>query len=73
MVNSKQECLHYTYLDLSKFNQLDGAAATRPDGEEVLLETNRDILIPLKFPDLVLVKNISLTFLLLKRNCFFFI
>lgn len=50
-----RECLHYTYVDLSKYPQVDGADATRPDNDEVTLETNRDILLPLNSPNLAQV------------------
>lgn len=50
-----KECLHYTYLDLSKFHQQDGSEATRPDGAITTKETNRDILRPLGFPQLAQV------------------
>ena len=51
------ECLHYTYVDLSKFNQQDGGDALRPDGGKTSMETNRDILIPLSPAKLALVRQ----------------
>lgn len=53
--SNDQECLHYTYLDLSKYNQMDGGNATTPDGTEPLMETKRQYLIPLGNPDLAMV------------------
>lgn len=53
---SGEECLHYTYLDLSQYNQVDGGEATRPDGQDPLMETNRDILLPLDSPQLAQVR-----------------
>lgn len=50
-----RECLHYTYVDLSNYNQVDGAEAYRPDDDDILMETNRDYLLPLKSPNLALV------------------
>lgn len=54
--DSGEECLHYTYLDLSQYNQVDGGEAQRPDGQEVEMVTNRDILRPLKYPKLAQVR-----------------
>lgn len=54
--NDGKECLHYTYLDLSEFYQQDGGDASRPDDEEVTMETNRDIILPLNSPKLAAVR-----------------
>ena len=55
MLGSDEECLHYAYLDLSQYNEVDGGDAVRPDGQEPVMETNRDILLPLDSPKLAQV------------------
>ena len=55
MLGSDEECLHYAYLDLSQYNEVDGGDAVRPDGQEPAMETNRDILLPLDSPKLAQV------------------
>jgi len=55
--SSGEECLHYTYVDLSKYSHQDGGDAMRPDGESTKLETNRDYLFPLDSPSLALLQT----------------
>lgn len=59
-----RECLHYTYIDLSRYSQVDGADAYRPDDVEISLETNRDLLLPLKSPNLALVLSLQASLML---------
>ncbi|XP_067931597.1 laminin subunit alpha-like [Watersipora subatra] len=52
-----RDCLHYTYLDLSEFNQLNGGDAIAENGTDIMMETNRDILLPLNSPELALLND----------------